>query len=146
MTLSHRQSFQDCRNLMLLTTKGMLPLRFDNESKSLSGWEVVSLIQRPWRSISGTLGVSPSWELLHSSCAPPLDGTTPSPQCVWPEAHSIHWADSLCRCKGKARLPFLPYSTLQPLLTDPIQAKMSGWGQLIHNFLLFSDFLHHGSA
>lgn len=21
---------------------------------------------------------------------------------------------------------------------------MSGWGQLIHNFLLFSDFLHHG--
>lgn len=113
---------------MLLPTKRMLLLRFDNEGKSLLGWEVVELIERPWGACQG-LWVS---QLLSSPCTSPLGGTSPSPH------------PSPCRCKGKGRLPFLSWSTLQPLLTEPIQAKMSGWGQLIHNFPLFSDFQHYG--
>lgn len=46
--------------------------------------------------------------------------------------------------QGKVSVPLPSQGTLQPLLMSPIQANMSGWGQLIHNFPLFSDFLHRG--
>lgn len=75
LTLSLRQSFYDCRNLIFLPTKKMLILIFDNEGKSLPGWEVVELTKRPWGACQG-LWVS---QLLSSLCATPLGGAAPSP-------------------------------------------------------------------
>lgn len=113
---------------MLLPTERMLFLRFYNEGKSLPCWKVVHSSKRPQRACLGLWCLSYHFSLCTSS------------RWRLPLA-SFH---SPCRCKGKGSLPFLSQSTLQPLLTNPIQANMSGWGQLIHNFPLFSGFLHHG--
>lgn len=75
---------------MFLPTKRMLILIFDNEGKSLPGWEVVELTKRPWGACQG-LWVS---QLLSSPGATPLGGAAPSP-------HSM-----ALQLQGKGSLPF----------------------------------------
>lgn len=72
---------------MFLPTEKMVILIFDNEGKSLPGWEVVKLTKRPWGPCQG-LWLS---QLISSLCASPL----PSP-------HSM-----ALQMQGKGSLPFL---------------------------------------
>ena len=125
--LSLRQPFQDCRNLMLRLTERMLFLRF-YKGKSLPCWEVVHLSKRPRRACLGLWCLSYHFSLCTSS--------------RWRFPFAL--ISFPLQTQGKGYSPIFILEHFTALLTNPIQANMSGWGQLIHNFPLFSGFLHHG--